>query len=186
MIVWVSQAAWQDNEQLEMNGVVVDLKDAALLAGSADQWRSEYTIAYRQSEETDHRIQRIREWLPTKVDWQTVEGELRTTAASSNLKATSVFKGAVGLGERAGVLSTTCELEGDYSGLCDFLHRLANQPAPIACSEIRLQRSLRNPEFETNAEQPEIRATLALRIPYAVADSFSGRLLTSGGPNNDS
>ena len=146
--------------------------------------RDSYTIAYRQSMEIDQRVQRVREWLPAEVDWQAVEDDLRAAAADSNLKVTSVFKGDESLGERTGVLSATCELEGDYLGLCDLLHRLATQPKPFACSEIRLQRSLRNPEFEANSEQPESRATLTLRIPHVVADSYSCLLYTSPSPRD--
>jgi hypothetical protein len=76
-------------------------------------------------------------------------------------------------------------VQGSFTVLCRFLHRLPTLSQPIDCSELKLDREVGATDSadgskEALEDQP-CRATLVLRIPYGASGAAAWRLMKESG-----
>lgn len=156
----------------------IDLGDALTLIENADTWRELYNINDQKQQSLGARTSAISQWLPDVAEFQTLEQALLDLGEETGLHVFSIQQGSRQVGTRVAVLPLTCEIQGSYEALCHFLHRLPSLEQPIACNEIKLQRSKRESMEEdlSFGDQP-LRASLSLRAPFAAPETTSWKLL---------
>ena len=101
-IAWVWSRGTSEVSSITVNGIVIDLGDAAQLTKNADHWRRMYTVNYRQSQTLDARTESIAAWLPKSVDGDGIESQIRSIAESTGLTVLAVKQGDRHVGTRVG------------------------------------------------------------------------------------
>lgn len=179
--------AWSQNRvdvaTIQYDGKVIDIRDAASLIEHAGRWRQLYTINYLESQSIDRRVESIESWLPISVDWPNTQQEIQSIGAATGLSILSIKRGDQHIGTRVGVLAVSCEVQGTYGSLCRFLNELNDREHPIACSEIKLDRTMQVDSSRDDIALPRCKATVSLRIPFGAAGTAAQRLLSKGTKN---
>jgi Tfp pilus assembly protein PilO len=168
--IWSNADRFAEDEQYTSQQIAA----ANQLIADADDLRSKYAHTLVAAKQIDKRIAAIRAWLPPETHWEQTLQRIRKIAQSANVQLTSIDKGKQHLGDRIGVLSCDCDLQGSYADICQCLSDLSRGETPIWCDSIRIHRSppaLQDPQ--------ECSASLSLRAPFAASGTIAGKLLGS-------
>lgn len=165
----------------------IDMGEAMTLIKNADQWRELDAVSCQKQDVLRLREQTVDQWLPASAELNTVERRLLSLGEECELHVFSVREGERTSGSRVRVLMVSCEIQGSFPCVCRFLHHLSRLEHPIACSELRLQRSTagtivaeeRHAEMDWGKIDQPCKVTLTLRVPYvgntSVTDSPEDR-----------
>ena len=175
-IIWICRNA--DSFAHDHQHSPQELEQAAQLLADADQLRQQYAESLLLSKQNDHRLNAIRSWLPTSIDWQSTTRRIEKTAAQANVELKLLDKGETHIGSRIGVGQMTCKVRGSYAGLCQLLHRLSNEEKPVWCHWVKIERA---PSLLDQAVECD--ATISLRLPFAAEQTIAGKLMPAEIPD---
>ncbi|MGB0595760.1 MAG: hypothetical protein ACPGLY_03545 [Rubripirellula sp.] len=163
----------------------IDLGEAITLLENQGQWFELSKTGFEEQDRLDLRSKTIAAWLPAAVDFKSVEGALLALGEESQLHLFSIQEGDRQVGQRVAVLNVSCFVQGSFTALCRFLHRLPTLSQPIDCSELKLVREVRTTDSADGSkealENQPCRATLVLRIPYAASGTAAWNLMKESG-----
>ncbi len=159
--------------------VVIDIEDASQLIANADHWRQQYSTAFRESEAIDARVASIRKWLPQQPDLDATQSIVRSLAETHGISLIAFEPQGTHIGQRVGVVTANCHLDGSFANVCRFLHAASSRETGIACDRVVLERVPPQPGVEVSGLSP-CAAIVSLRIPFAADNTSAAKLLSQG------
>ncbi len=148
------------------------IEQATQLVADAENLRNQNADIMLASNQIDRRLEAIRAWLPQSIQWQPTRQRIEETAEQAELEMMFVDKGETRTGQRVGIQQVTCEVQGSYLGICQFLHELSSDPKPIWCDSVTIRR------VPADLGKPvECAATVSLRLPFVAGNTIAGKLM---------
>ncbi|QDT10006.1 hypothetical protein [Planctomycetes bacterium K23_9] len=154
------------------------IHDAIELISQSAEIRQQHAAAKLETAARSDDAAEIRHWLPLSVDWDKQKRFLVQLAQQTDVELVDVEKKQVHVGMRVGTVTSTCQINGTFDQICQFLSQLPRASTPIWCDGVKLKRS------REKANQPNrCQATLSLRSPFTGQKTIAEKIISLELPN---
>ncbi len=163
---------WLVKQPNELSPTELDLplpiEEAERLVANAKMWSEELAQVQALNAKLRNDAVAVIAWVPLQFDWQRTMKDVQSLAESRDLILVEIRPGDEFDGSRVAIHTATCQLEGTYESVCQFLDGLAKLEYPIWASELSL---------DIDADSGLLTVVAHLRVPAAGKRTASAFLI---------